>query len=128
MTILEQNGAEAGSLQSFDVGQDGVVIGSYSNGRSRQIGQLALASFANPEGLERVAGAWRATPNSGLAQVGEAGDGGRGLMSVGTVEMSSVDLAEEFARLIVAQRGFQGNARVVTTADEVLQEVVNLRR
>ena len=84
--------------------------------------------FTNPGGLERVAGVWRETPNSGLAQIGTPGGGGRGLMSSGTLEMSNVDLAEEFTRLIIAQRGFQGNARVVTTADEILQEVVNLRR
>jgi flagellar hook protein FlgE len=84
--------------------------------------------FTNPGGLERIAGVWRETPNSGLAQVGIPGAGGRGLMSSGTLEMSNVDLAEEFTRLIIAQRGFQGNARVVTTADEILQEVVNLRR
>jgi flagellar hook protein FlgE len=87
-----------------------------------------MAVFANPGGLERVAGSWRATPNSGLAQVGPAGGGGRGLLSSGTLENSNVDLAEEFTRLIVAQRGFQGNARVITTADEILQEVVNLSR
>lgn len=128
VTALDQNGSMAGSLQSFTVSQDGVLMGAYSNGRTRAIGQLAMAVFANPEGLERVAGAWRVSANSGLAQIGEAGAGGRGLLSTGTLEMSNVDLAEEFARLIVAQRGFQGNARVVSTADEVLQEVVNLKR
>ena len=127
-SITDQDGAPAGSLQSFNVSQDGTIVGNYSNGRSKPIGQVAMAVFTNPEGLERIAGAWRETPNSGLAQVGTAGAGGRGLLSAGTLEMSNVDLAEEFTRLIVAQRGFQGNARVVTTADEVLQEVVNLRR
>jgi flagellar hook protein FlgE len=83
--------------------------------------------FTNPEGLQRVGGAWRQTANSGLAEVGVGGQGGRGLMSAGTLEMSNVDLGEEFTRLIVAQRGFQGNARVITTSDEVLQEVVNLK-
>jgi flagellar hook protein FlgE len=126
--ITQQNGFPAGSLQAFNVGQDGTIIGNYSNGRTRPIGQVALAVFANPGGLERIAGTWRGTPNSGLAQVGTPGAGGRGLMSSGTLEMSNVDLAEEFTRLIVAQRGFQGNARVITTADEILQEVVNLRR
>lgn len=128
VAISDQNGAPAGSLQSFNISQDGVIVGNYSNGRSKAIGQVALAVFTNPEGLERIAGAWRQTANSGLAQVGTGGQGGRGLLSAGTLEMSNVDLAEEFTRLIVAQRGFQGNARVVTTADEVLQEVVNLRR
>lgn len=126
--ITEQNGSPAGSLQSFNVAQDGTIVGSYTNGRTRPIGQIAMAVFTNPGGLERVAGVWRETPNSGLSQIGVAGAGGRGLMSAGTLEMSNVDLAEEFTRLIVAQRGFQGNARVVTTADEILQEVVNLRR
>ncbi|MGK0479719.1 MAG: flagellar hook protein FlgE, partial [Ilumatobacter sp.] len=94
----------------------------------REIGQVATAVFTNPGGLERIAGSWRQTANSGLAQIGIAGGGGRGLMSAGTLEMSNVDLAEEFTRLIVAQRGFQGNARVITTSDEILQEVVNLKR
>lgn len=127
-SITNQNGSPAGTLQSFNVGQDGTIVGAYSNGKTRSIGQVALAVFTNPGGLERVAGVWRETPNSGLAQIGTPGGGGRGLMSSGTLEMSNVDLAEEFTRLIIAQRGFQGNARVVTTADEILQEVVNLRR
>jgi flagellar hook protein FlgE len=126
--ITAQDGYAAGSLQSFNVAPDGTIVGSYSNGRTRQIGQIAMAVFTNPGGLERVGGVWRETPNSGLSQVGVAGSGGRGLMLGGTLEMSNVDLAEEFTRLIVAQRGFQGNARVVTTSDEILQEVVNLRR
>jgi flagellar hook protein FlgE len=126
--VKTQDGAAAGTLQSFNISQSGVIVGSYSNGRSKAIGQVALAVFTNPEGLERIAGAWRETANSGLAQVGSAGAGGRGLLSSGTLEMSNVDLAEEFTRLIIAQRGFQGNARVITTADEILGEVVNLVR
>ncbi|HWM21165.1 MAG TPA: flagellar hook protein FlgE [Ilumatobacteraceae bacterium] len=126
--VKTQDGAAAGTLQSFNVSQSGMIVGSYSNGRSKAIGQVALAVFTNPEGLERIAGAWRETANSGLAQVGTAGGGGRGLLSSGTLEMSNVDLAEEFTRLIIAQRGFQGNARVITTADEILGEVVNLVR
>lgn len=126
--VSDQNGAGAGALQSFTVSQDGVIIGNYSNGRVKPIGQIALALFSNPAGLERVGGVWVESPNSGLAQVGTANAGGRGIMSAGTLEMSNVDLAEEFTRLIVAQRGFQGNARVITTSDEVLQEVVNLKR
>jgi flagellar hook protein FlgE len=126
--ITEQNGSPAGTLQSFNVAQDGVIVGNYSNGLNRPIGQIAMAVFTNPGGLERIAGSWRATANSGLAQIGEAGGGGRGLLSAGTLEMSNVDLAEEFTRLIVAQRGFQGNARIITTSDEILQEVVNLHR
>lgn len=127
-TVLSQNGSAAGVLNSFDIGQDGRVVGTYSNGRIGVIGQIALASFTNPEGLERVGGFWRQSVNSGLPQLGAAGTGGRGEISAGTLEMSNVDLAEEFTHLIVAQRGFQGNARIITASDEILQEVVNLRR
>ena len=125
--VVDQNGAAAGTLQSYSIGQDGVIVGNYSNGRAKSIGQVALAVFTNPGGLSRTGGGWQQTANSGLAQIGVGGQGGRGSLSAGTLEMSNVDLAEEFTRLIVAQRGFQGNARVITTADEVLQEVVNLK-
>lgn len=129
LAVLDQDGSAAGSLQSFTVGQDGTILGAYSNGRNRAIGQIAMATFNNPEGLEKVGGSnYRATVNSGLPQLGVAGQGGRGLISVGTLEMSNVDLAAEFTNLIVAQRGFQANSRVVTTSDELLQEVVNLKR
>lgn len=129
LTALDQDGSAPGSLQSFTVSQEGLIVGSYSNGRTRTIGQIALANFANPEGLEKVGGSnYRPTPNSGLAQLGTAGIGGRGLLSTGTLEMSNVDLAQEFTNLIVAQRGFQANSRVVTTSDELLSEVVNLKR
>ena len=126
--ITNQNGSEAGSLQSFNVAQDGTIVGRYSNGRTRAIGQVALAVFTNPAGLQRSGGVWIDTPNSGLAQIGTPAAGGRGKIAATMLEMSNVDLAEEFTRLIVAQRGFQGNARVITTSDEILQEVVNLRR
>lgn len=126
--IKNQDGGSAGTLQAFTISQQGVITGNYSNGRSRTIGQLAIAVFTNPVGLERVGGAWMKSPNSGEPEIGTPGSGGRGLLAWGTLEGSNVDLAEEFTRLIVAQRGFQGNARVITTADEVLQEVVNLKR
>ena len=126
---LSQDGSALGSLQSFAIGQDGVVTGVFSNGRNRPIGQLALASFANPVGLEKVGGSlYRPTVNSGLAQVGTAGSGGRGTLQGSTLEMSNVDLAQEFTSLIVAQRGFQANSRVITASDELLQDLVNLKR
>ncbi len=129
VAAVTQNGSAAGTLQSLRVGSDGVIVGSYSNGLVKPIGQLALASFSNPEGLERVTGSnWRVTPNSGLAQIGATSTGGRGAMAAGTLEMSNVDLAEEFTALIRAQRGFQANSRVVTSSDEMLQEIVSLKR
>lgn len=129
MTVINQNGSSSGSLQSLSIGQDGVVTGSYSNGQVRAIAQLAMATFANPEGLNRVTGtSWIASANSGLAQTGAVGVGGRGVLASGALEMSNVDLAEEFTTLIRSQRGFQANSRVVTASDELLQEIVNMKR
>ena len=104
-------------------------MGVYSNGLRQPIGQLALASFNNPGGLEKAGNSsFRVGVNSGVAQVGTAGAGGRGVLMSGALEMSNVDLAEEFTGLIVAQRGFQANSRVITTSDEILQDLVNLKR
>lgn len=128
ISVIGQNGAFAGALQSFNVSNGGSIMGVYSNGKSVQVGQVAISVFTNPQGLERVAGGWRETGNSGLPQIGQAASFGRGKISAGTLELSNVDLAEEFSRLVVAQRGFQGNARVITASDEILQEVVRLGR
>jgi len=130
VAILEQDGSAAGSLQAFSVSQEGLIVGTYTNGRTRPIGQLALATFANPGGLSAAGGtAFTESVNSGLPQIGTAGGGaGRGLITAGTLEMSNTDLSQEFTNLIIAQRGFQANSRVITTSDELLQEVVNLKR
>ena len=122
-------GSAMGSLESFALSGDGTIIGSYSNGLRQSIGQLALATFTNPGGLEKAGNtSYRMGDNSGTAQVGLAGTGGRGALSAGALEMSNVDLAEEFTGLIVAQRGFQANSKVITSADEILQDLVNLKR
>lgn len=128
LVVTEQDGFASGVLQSYTVSPAGALVGTYSNGRTQSIAQVALAVFANPEGLERAGGVWRETTNSGLPQVGTAGTGGRGAINPGTLEMSNVDLSQEFTNLIVAQRGFQANARVITSSDDVLQEIVNLKR
>jgi flagellar hook protein FlgE len=126
---LSQDGSAVGSVVGFSVSQEGLVTGVFSNGRSQPLGQVALATFANPVGLEKAGNSlYTATVNSGAAQVGVAGQGGRGTLSGGTLEMSNVDLAAEFTNLIVAQRGFQANSRVITTSDEILQDLVNLKR
>jgi len=126
---VSQDGLSSGSLVDFRVNEYGEVLGLYSNGLSRLIGQLALASFSNPGGLLRMGqNMFGVSPNSGLAQVGAAGQGKRGIISSGFLEMSNVDLAREFTDMIVAQRGFQANARVISTSDDILQEVVNLKR
>jgi flagellar hook protein FlgE len=93
------------------------------------VGKLAMASFNNPGGLEKAgSSSFRVGDNSGVANIGAAGVGGRGVLNSGALEMSNVDLAEEFTGLIVAQRGFQANSRVITTSDELLQDLVNLKR
>ncbi|MGJ7441877.1 flagellar hook protein FlgE [Aquipuribacter sp. MA13-6] len=125
---LFQDGAAAGTLSSFGVGPDGALVGVFSNGRRETLGQLALATFANPGGLEKAGGsAYRASVNSGNVQVGVPGDG-RGTLAGGMLEMSNVDLAQEFTSLIIAQRGFQANSRVITASDEILQDLVNMKR
>jgi flagellar hook protein FlgE len=129
ITAPDQNGYALGSLQSFQLANDGTIMGVYSNGLRQPIGQLALASFNNPGGLEKAGSSgFRVGVNSGVANVGVAGIGGRGVLNSGALEMSNVDLAEEFTGLIVAQRGFQANSRVITSSDEILQDLVNLKR
>jgi flagellar hook protein FlgE len=122
-------GSALGTLESYSLSNDGTVVGLYSNGLRQPIGQLALATFTNPGGLEKAGNSsFRAGDNSGNPLVGAAGTGGRGTLSAGALEMSNVDLAEEFTGLIVAQRGFQANSRVITTSDEILQDLVQLKR
>jgi flagellar hook protein FlgE len=126
---LSQDGSAMGSLVSFSVSNQGLISGVFSNGKNQALGQIALAAFSNPTGLEKAGGSlYRATVNSGNPLIGVPGTGGRGTMSGGTVEMSNVDLAQEFTNLIVSQRGFQANSRVITAADEILQDLVNMKR
>jgi flagellar hook protein FlgE len=128
-TARNQDGSTMGSLQSFTMDSTGVLVGIFSNGRTEKLGQVALASFTNPAGLEKAGDSlYRGTANSGAPSVGTAGTGGRGALASGVLEMSNVDLAQEFTNLIVAQRGFQANSRVVSASDEILQDLVNLKR
>ncbi|HME31683.1 MAG TPA: flagellar hook protein FlgE, partial [Terriglobales bacterium] len=122
-STTSQNGFPAGALQSFTVDSSGVVEGVFSSGQSRQIGQVALASFANDQGLQRVGdNNYVATLASGEASVGAPGSGGRGTITGGALELSNVDVATEFAKMIVAQRSYEANAKVVTTFDQVAQD------
>ncbi|MDT5036655.1 MAG: flagellar hook protein FlgE, partial [Micromonosporaceae bacterium] len=124
-----QDGSAAGSLQSFSIGGDGVLTGVYSNGLKQNLGQVAVATFNNAPGLEKSGGStYRSTVNSGLAQLGVAGSTGRGTLQAGSLEMSNVDLAQEFTNLIIAQRGFQANSKVISTSDELLQALIELKR
>jgi len=126
---LSQDGSAMGSLTSFNISTDGLLNGVFSNGLKMTLAQLALASFNNPPGLEKVGESmYRNTVNSGEVALGTPGSGGRGLLQGGSLEMSNVDLGQEFTNLIVAQRGFQANSKVISTSDELLQDLVNLKR
>ncbi len=129
VSLSGQNGHPAGTLQSFTLSKDGTIVGLFSNGEKQAVGRIALATFVNPGGLEKAGGSgYRATVNSGAAELGAPGEDGLGTLQGGSLEMSNVDLSQEFTNLIVAQRGFQANARIITTSDEVLQELTNLKR
>lgn len=127
--VDQVDGNAAGTLTGFSVEADGTVRGTFSNGDSMGIGRVAVAAFANPLGLEKAGSSYFVeSGNSGQPQIGEAGTGPRGSMTGGAIEMSNVDLAAEFTNLILSQRGFQANSRVITTSDEILQELVNMKR
>jgi flagellar hook protein FlgE len=124
------DGYPTGNLVTFNIGADGILTGIYSNGQQQPLGLLALASFENPAGLQKIGeNLYIPTTNSGDFKKGlKAGSEGVGTLSPGTLEMSNVDLSREFTDMIVTQRGFQANSRIITTSDEMLQELVNLKR
>ena len=129
VTLRNQDGFPRGILESFNIGAGGNINGVFSNGLTRVIAQVALASFANVGGLTRDGdNMFLETPASGNAQIGPPETGGRGSVSGGVLENSNVDLGKEFSNLIITQRGFQANARTITAADTLLQETVNLVR
>ncbi|WP_148575480.1 flagellar hook protein FlgE [Nocardioides caldifontis] len=116
-------------MTSYNIGGDGKIRGIYSDGVQRELCQLALADFSNPMGLEKVGEtSFRESANSGNPELGVAGEGRRGNLMGGALEMSNVDLAAEFTNLILAQRGFQASSRVITTSDQVLEDLVNIKR
>ncbi len=125
----DQNGYSSGVLDNVSISGDGTITGLFTNGNSRTIAKLVLATFNNPAGLLRVGdNTFDISANSGLAILGFAGTSINATITPGAVEMSNVDIAEEFTNMIMAQRTFQANARTVTTSDELLQETVNLKR
>jgi flagellar hook protein FlgE len=126
--VVSQNGYQAGTLDNITVGDDGSVTGAFTNGQQEVLAQVAMARFSNEGGLSRVGdNAFQQTANSGLAQVGAAGTGVFGSIQSGALEQSNVNLATEFTNLIVAQRAFEANTRGITTADQNLETVINLR-
>lgn len=129
-SVTTQDGLPAGNVTDIFVApNDGSIWLVYSNGMREQMGQLALARFSNPTGLIRTGHTtFQQGFNSGEPQVGAANTGGRGTISAGYLEGSNVDMAQEFTNMILAQRGFQASSRVITTSDEIIQELVNLKR
>lgn len=128
-TGTSQDGHTSGSLQNFSIGSDGVVEGTFSNGKSMALGQLVLASFPNEQGLVRQGSdLFQPSLASGAAAIGAPGTGGLGTVTGGALELSNVDIATEFSQLIMAQRGFEANARTITTFDQVMQDTINLKQ
>jgi flagellar hook protein FlgE len=129
VTLNGQNGYAPGTLTSFNIADSGVINGVYDNGVTRILGQVALARFSNAGGLTKQGdNNLTESANSGLAQVGTAGTSARGTISAGSLEMSNVNLAQEFSNMIIAERAFQANSKVITTSDELLDTLVNMKR
>jgi flagellar hook protein FlgE len=129
VAVQSQNGSAVGTLQAFTISPAGVLMGVFSNGLKQPLAQIALAAFNNPPGLEKAGESdYRSTANSGAPQLGTANSSGRGTLQGAALEMSNVDLALEFTNLVIAQRGFQANSKVITASDELLQDLVNLKR
>lgn len=128
VNALTQDGSTSGRLSGFSVGPDGVVLGRYSNGQSLAQGQIVLANFTNPQGLQPLgANQWGETPQSGQALVGAPNTGSLGVLQASALEESNVDLTAELVAMIIAQRVYQANAQTIKTQDSVLQTLVNLR-
>lgn len=126
--VISQNGYAAGTLSNITVGQDGSITGSFTNGQNKVLAQIALATFQNEQGLERVgSNQFAETSSSGLAQLGVGASGRFGNVIAGSLEQSNVNLADQFTKLIVAQRAFEANSRGITTADQNLITLINLR-
>jgi flagellar hook protein FlgE len=129
IALVNQNGSAMGSLQGFTISADGTIVGVFSNGLKQPMAQIAVSNFNNPPGLEKAGDSdYRTTVNSGPALVGTAGVGGRGSLQNNALEMSNVDLSLEFTNLVIAQRGFQANSKVITTSDDMLNDLVNMKR
>ncbi|MBN2402267.1 MAG: flagellar hook protein FlgE [Spirochaetes bacterium] len=126
---VEQNGFTMGYMEAFNIDDSGVITGVYSNGTKETIGQVGMAVFTNPGGLTANGeNLFETSNNSGTPNIGAASEAGRGKIAAGTLEMSNVDLSEQFTDMIITQRGFQANSRTIVTSDQMLQELINLKR
>ncbi|HWP40685.1 MAG TPA: flagellar hook-basal body complex protein, partial [Tepidisphaeraceae bacterium] len=129
LVMTEQDGSPTGTLNGFSIGANGIITGSFSNGLTRTLGQIALATFNNPEGLVDEGGnMYSAGGNSGVAVITTPLQLGAGAIRSGALELSNVDLSEEFINLIIASTGFSAASRVITTSDQLLTELLNTSR
>jgi len=128
-TFVGQDGYSSGQISSIQIDKQGIVNGVFTNGQTRALGQVGVARLAAPDQLERVGGnLFSVTRASGEAVMGAAGDGGRAFISSGTLEQSNVDIADQFVRMIAAQRAFEANSKTITTSDQLLSELIQMKR
>jgi flagellar hook protein FlgE len=126
---VNQNGSQSGILKGISIGNDGVITGQFTSGGNQPLFRIALADFANPQGLAHVGNSlYLQSPDSGPSLTGNPGDGSFGTVLSGSLELSTVDLATEFVKMVTTQRGFQASARTITVTDTLLEEVSNLKR
>ena len=130
VTVASIDGYTGGTLQDFSIGTDGIVMGSYSNGQKQPLGELGLAVFSNPQGLEKIGdNLYTTTVNSGsFTGAVEVGSNGAGGLTTGALEMSNVDLANEFSEMMITQRAYQANSKIITTSDTLLETLINMSR
>lgn len=123
------DGKAASSIRDFSVTDDGIIVGQYDDGTIRELGQIAIALFDNPQGLTRVgASNYAETPASGVAEIARSGDVGAGRIRANSLESSNVDLSQEFVDLMIYQKSFQANTKIIQVSDEVVTGIVNLIR
>jgi flagellar hook protein FlgE len=126
---ISTNGTNFGSLTNIDIDEQGLVVANFDNGVSRQIAQVAIATFPNPGGLKAISGnGYRVALGSGAYNLKAPGTGGAGLLSPSTLESSTVDLSAEFTGLITTQRAYSASSKIITTADQMLEELINIKR
>jgi flagellar hook protein FlgE len=128
VNAITQDGFTTGRLIGIDIDASGIVQARFTNGRSTPLGQIAIANFANPQGLQQLGdSSWAETFASGQALRGQAGNSGFGLLQSGALEASNVDITEQLVNMITAQRNFQANAQMISTADSITQTIINIR-
>ena len=129
LNYLQQNGAKFGNFAGVSIGNDGIVTALFDNGVTRPVFMIPLASFTNPNGLQALSGnVWIATDFSGNPTLREAGTAGAGSINAAALEASTVDLGTEFTRMITTQRAYSSAAKIITTADDMLSELLSIKR